>query len=750
VLGANHPGGVLNPAYGPNTLGDPRLTASYGLDFGSAALGTASHGVNYGASIAEWTYLINVPDKISVDKNPGFTVGGPGIVAFKWRVDGGLWSASQVIGTGGVFPRTGATVRQARFTLSNLSDGPHLLEVLSQDMAGNWQDADPAVESGPQAAPSRYEWTVSSAPQFRLNEVLAAGAGTDPDFIELANFGGSGSMAGWRITDSPRRAGYTIPAGTTLANETVLVLPFSTTGIGLDQDGDEVFLYDASGVLVDQLTFGPQAQGYSLGRNEQGSGWILCRPTPGTGNTAGGIVQLGDPSAIRLSEWFADSRILFTSDWVELTNPTSLPVALSGLFLSDDAATGAQRKALPANSYIAPTGFTVFTLDGSNGGHHLAFSLDAEQEALALDFGNTRIDTALFGPGLRDQSQSRTATGSPVWTFLPTRGFTLPPSDASYQNAVNILRFLRITEIMYNPAGGNDYEYLELTNTGTGPLELQGVRFVEGIDFTFTGPFTLEPGAQTVLVVKESAFRMRYGPQVPIAGSYLGRLDNNGETLALALPAPFDGNVLRFRYESFWQFQTTGQGRSLQIISPTTAPSGYDERSAWQASRLDYGTPAGFNAPPPPDYPGWTSFYAIPGGVGTDEDGDGLISLLEFALGSDPLKNQPGDGADRAPGPGNSGDALSLTVNLPVSALGGGYGSQGIAYTLQDSTDFVTWRSLAVKTPAAVAWTNLTTFPVEVQTGVPTGNFMKVTLKPQFPRRTQERHYLRLNAALSP
>ncbi len=750
VLGANHPGGALNPAYGPNTLGDPKFTASYGLDFGSAALGTASHGLDYGASIAEWTYLINVPDKISADKVPGFTVGGPGIVAFKWRVDGGLWSPPQVIGAGGVFPRTGATVRQATFNVLNLSSGPHLLEVLGQDMAGNWQDADPAVESGPQAAPTAYAWTIADEPQVRLNEVLAAGAGTDPDFIELVNFGGSGSIAGWRITDSPNRPGYTIPAGTTLANETVLLLPFSTTGIGLDQDGDEVFLYDASGALVDQLTFGPQAQGYSLGRNEQGSDWILSRPTPGAGNNIGGIVQLGDPSAIRISEWFADSKILFTSDWVELTNPTSLPVALSGLFLSDDAATGAQRKAIPANSYTAPGGFAVFTLDGSNGGNHLAFSLDAEQEALALDFGNTRIDTALFGPGLRDQSQSRSATGSPVWTFLPTRGFATTPADDAYQNSVNLLRFLRITEIMYNPAGGNDYEYLELTNTGTVPLALQGVRFVEGIDFTFNAPFTLAPGAQKVLVLKESAFRVRYGPQVPIAGTYLGRLDNNGESLALALPAPFDGNVLRFRYESFWQFETTGRGRSLQIITPTTAPAGYDGRTAWQASRLNFGTPGGFNAAPPLDYPGWTAFYAIPGGVGTDEDGDGLISLLEFALRSDPLKNQPGDGADRAPAPGNSGGALSLTVSLPISALGGGYGSQGITYTLQDSTDGVTWRSLAVKTPAAPAWINLTTSPVEVQTGDPAANFTNITLTPQLQGGAQERHYLRLNAALSP
>ena len=38
-LGPNHPGGAMNPAYGPNSLGDPRLTTGYALDFGSAAAG---------------------------------------------------------------------------------------------------------------------------------------------------------------------------------------------------------------------------------------------------------------------------------------------------------------------------------------------------------------------------------------------------------------------------------------------------------------------------------------------------------------------------------------------------------------------------------------------------------------------------------------------------------------------------------------------------------------------------------------
>ena len=726
-LGPNHPGGALNPIYGPNTTGDPRFTADYALDFGSAALGSASGGLNYGNDVPEWSYIVNAPDYISTNSAPTFYVGGPGIVAFKWRLDGGPWSARQVIGTGGVFPRTGATLRRKAVSLSGLTIGPHVFEVLGEDMAGNWQDADPAVETGPQAAATAYAWTITAQGQVRLNEVLAAGANGAPDFIELVNFGGSTSLAGWRLTDAPAKPGYIIPDGTTLANGTVLLFSAATTGIGLDADGDGVFLYDTSGILVDQLTFGPQAAGYSLARHGTGAAWQLSNPTPGAGNPSAGVVHLGDPSVIRLNEWFADSQIFFTDDWVELVNPSALPVALSGLYLSDDAATGAQRKPLPPHSYIGPGGYSVFILDGSSGGNHLNFSLDAEQEALALDSGNVRIDTALFGPGIRDQSRSRTAMGAPVWSQLPTRGFAALPGDPFYQNALNILRSLRITEIMYNPAGGNDYEYVELTNTGTTALHLEEIAFVEGISFSFP-ELTLAAGAQTVLVFNPATFRQRYGNQVPVAGTYTGRLDNSGETLALALPPPFDGNVLRFRYESNWQTAAQGLGRSLQIISPATAPSGYEERGSWQASPTNFGTPGGITVPPPLNYPDWTSFYGVPGGMGTDDDGDGLISLLEFSLRSDPQSSQSGHGADRAPSISSNGVDLTLKIALPVSGLTGGYGSTGITYTFQDSDDLISWRDLAVKIPISSSWITLTDPPAAIQIRAPLNGLVEVLL----------------------
>ena len=52
--------------------------------------------------------------------------------------------------------------------------------------------------------------------------------------------------------------------------------------------------------------------------------------------------------------------------------------------------------------------------------------------------------------------------------------------------AVPIIKDLRITELMYDPAGGSDYEFIELKNTGTETLDLSNVSFTDGVDFAFS------------------------------------------------------------------------------------------------------------------------------------------------------------------------------------------------------------------------------------------------------------------------
>ena len=111
-----------------------------------------------------------------------------------------------------------------------------------------------------------------------------------------------------------------------------------------------------------------------------------------------------------------------------------------------------------------------------------------------------------------------------------------------------LLSGLRITEIMYNPLGGTEYEFVELKNIGATTLNLAGVRLGGGIEFTF--PAVSLPAGQFVVVVNNlSAFQSRYGGGVNVAGEFVGNLDNGGEDLVLELAEPYDAAALRFDFD---------------------------------------------------------------------------------------------------------------------------------------------------------------------------------------------------------
>src|SRR5690606_18727555 len=99
-----------------------------------------------------------------------------------------------------------------------------------------------------------------------------------------------------------------------------------------------------------------------------------------------------------------------------------------------------------------------------------------------------------------------------------------------------VVTHLRITEIMYNPAGQGGAEFIELTNTGTAPLSLAGVTFVQGdpFDEVILGNESLAPGEFAVLTDNEEAFRAAYGQGPRILAVWPGgNLSNGGEDVLM-------------------------------------------------------------------------------------------------------------------------------------------------------------------------------------------------------------------------
>jgi len=182
--------------------------------------------------------------------------------------------------------------------------------------------------------------------------------------------------------------------------------------------------------------------------------------------------------------------------------------------------------------------------------------------------------------------KSRVLDGS-NWSALNEATFALGP----------VAENLRITEIMYNPFDfaqdrpntDPNVEYVELTNIGAETINLNLVKFTNGIDFIF-GDSELAP-QQYILVVRDiNAFQVRYGSDLSIAGQYTGSLNNAGERIELQ--DAIGQTILDFSYSDNWYGITDGEGFSLTIIDPASSdPNSWSQKDAWRPSAYINGSP---------------------------------------------------------------------------------------------------------------------------------------------------------------
>ncbi|MBN1441306.1 MAG: CotH kinase family protein, partial [Planctomycetes bacterium] len=199
---------------------------------------------------------------------------------------------------------------------------------------------------------------------------------------------------------------------------------------------------------------------------------------------------------------------------------------------------------------------------------------------------------------------------------------------------------LRITEVMYHPSQGADYEFVELQNIGPEAIDLSSVAFTEGIEFEFSGGAVTElgPGEFVLVVENEAVFRSTYdAADLLIAGEYSGRLANEGERIALVAGA--SSTVLDFTFSDDWYPATDGGGYSLVSADPLDAPEVWGLAIGWRESSEVGGSP------------GWADGSTPPGGRQRPGDGnqdgevdlsDAIALLLHLFRGGRPLPCEGG------------------------------------------------------------------------------------------------------------
>ena len=277
----------------------------------------------------------------------------------------------------------------------------------------------------------------SSAQNLRINEILADNQtnlfsdGSISDWVEFYNPTAEPiALAGYSLSDTatnPRK--WVFPANVSIpANGYLVVLldssrPASTTagpvlnsGFSIKATGDRLDFFSPLTQVVDSVRYGPQARNYSIGRIPSGTGdFVLTQPTPGAGNVT---QTLGAQAALRINEWMASPSS--GSDWFEIYNSGTLPVALTGLYFVDSA-----NKPSPVAPYSfiggGLDGFLQIFADNSTNDNEVDFGLGGSGDAIGLHFANnTVIDRVEFGQQLAGISQGRLPDGTGAARSLNT------------------------------------------------------------------------------------------------------------------------------------------------------------------------------------------------------------------------------------------------------------------------------------------------------------------------------------------
>lgn len=267
-------------------------------------------------------------------------------------------------------------------------------------------------------------------------------------------------------------------------------------------------------------------------------------------------------------------------------------------------------------------------------------------------------------------------------------------------DATNLL----VTEINYHPTDptaaefladasyrDDDFEFIELRNISGGPIDLAGVRLIEGIEFTIPAPALVEPGEFALLVENLAAFEERYGSGLPVLGVYANKLRNDGDTIRMI---DIEGDdIFHFTFNDIWFRPTDGDGYTLVPLDEDNLPASYDEAATWGMSCQLLGNPGAANGPiHTQDFLGWKNYHfsatelsdPAVSGPEVDVDLDGLVTLLEFALGHDPrVHDSNAIPVGRIVQDGGK-DYLALTFKRLQKA-------PGLIYRIEVSSDLVTW-----------------------------------------------------------
>jgi len=321
-----------------------------------------------------------------------------------------------------------------------------------------------------------------------INEV-ESNQGVPGDWVELYNAGTEPvDVSNFLIKDNDDDRTDRLPAGSIVPAGGFLVLDEDVAfsfGLGVN---DNVRLYAADGVtLIDRYDWtGHAATTYA--RCPDGSDtWALS-----TIVTRGAANDCAPPIVINEIESSGGTP----GDWLELFNPTTSPVDLSGYVVRDNDDT--HTYVLPTGTTIAAGGFLIIEES------QLGFGLGSDDAArLFRPDGSTLVDSYAWTTHA-PTTYGRCPDG--LGAFLTTAASTKGAANSCAAATTTV----KVNEVESNgdPAG----DWVEFYNTGAQPVDLSGYVFRDNDGtrgYTIPAGTTIAPGGYLVLL--ESAFGFGLG-----------------------------------------------------------------------------------------------------------------------------------------------------------------------------------------------------------------------------------------------
>ena len=311
---------------------------------------------------------------------------------------------------------------------------------LSSQLVKEAEEEEAATE-----APRSPAILITEVVSKNVSSLQADGCQGCTEWIELYNPNEEAvSLLGYALTDDmTNEKSKPLPERALLPGQYALICcgrgPCAAEGhmridLGLSAKGEELFLFDPNGNLLDTVAFPALPADVSWAKGTDGA-WHFCvAPTPGTAPEEAAFVADLSPQpmeaplrSLHISEALYRNTLSILdedgdrSDFVELYNAGGEAVSLSGWYLSDNP-DKLTKWPLPDLS-LAPGEYLLVFLSGKDrktGELHASFSLHAGETLCLYDSVHRRFDSLPIPETAENVSVGRDAAGVLVYYSHPT------------------------------------------------------------------------------------------------------------------------------------------------------------------------------------------------------------------------------------------------------------------------------------------------------------------------------------------